>query len=150
MGSSPWTSELHGRAGAGHPVPRPNRAGKTTTLRVLLGLVAPTAGHATFGGVPYRELPDPVSRVGAQPEGSGAHPGRKAVDHLRLLTTVAGLPAARAEEVLEVVGLTGAAQRRVRGFSPAEGGVVLFELVPVRSNLEDVFLELTSSQGARP
>ena len=95
----------------------PNGAGKTTTLRVLLGLVAPTSGTATFGGVPYRELRDPIVQVGAQLEGSGAHPGRRAIDHLRLQTTAAGLPPGRAPEVLEVVGLTDAAQRRVRGFS---------------------------------
>lgn len=95
----------------------PNGAGKTTTLRALLGLVSPTSGTATIGGLPYRELSDPIKRVGAQLEGSGAHPGRKAIDHLRLLATAGALPLSRAEEVLENVGLTDAAQRRVRGFS---------------------------------
>jgi ABC-2 type transport system ATP-binding protein len=95
----------------------PNGAGKTTTLRMLLGLVAPDAGTATIGGRPYRELPDPVRRVGAVLEAGGFHPGRSARDHLRVLATAAGLAPGRVEEVLEQTGLAGAARRRVGGFS---------------------------------
>jgi ABC-2 type transport system ATP-binding protein len=95
----------------------PNGAGKTTTLRMLLGLVTPTAGTAGFGGRPYRELPDPVRRVGAVLEASGFHPGRSARDHLPVLTTAAGLDPRRADQVLEQTGLAGGARRRVGGFS---------------------------------
>ena len=95
----------------------PNGAGKTTTLRMLLGLVAPTSGTATIDGRPYRELADPVRRVGAVLEASGFHPGRSARDHLRVLATAAGLPSGRVGEVLGQVGLTGAGRRRVGGFS---------------------------------
>jgi ABC-2 type transport system ATP-binding protein len=95
----------------------PNGAGKTTTLRMLLGLVAPDAGTATIGGRPYRELPDPVRRVGAVLEAGGFHPGRSARDHLRVMATAAGLAPGRVEEVLEQTGLAGAARRRVGGFS---------------------------------
>jgi len=95
----------------------PNGAGKTTTLRMILGLVVPTSGRATVLGRPYRELSRPVTRVGAVLEASGFHPGRRAVDHLRVHATAAGLPAARVGEVLEVVGLSGSARRRVKGFS---------------------------------
>jgi ABC-2 type transport system ATP-binding protein len=94
----------------------PNGAGKTTTLRMLLGLVAPTSGTATIDGRPYRELADPVRRVGAVLEASGFHPGRSARDHLRVLATAAG-PAPRVDEVLEQTGLAAAARRRVGGFS---------------------------------
>jgi ABC-2 type transport system ATP-binding protein len=95
----------------------PNGAGKTTTLRMLLGLVAPTSGSATVGGRPYRELPDPLRRVGAVLEAGGFHPGRTARDHLRVLATAAGLAQGRVDQVLDQVGLAGAAGRRVGGFS---------------------------------
>jgi ABC-2 type transport system ATP-binding protein len=95
----------------------PNGAGKTTTLRMLLGLVTPTAGAARIDGRPYRELAEPVRHVGAVLEASGFHPGRSARNHLRVVATAAGLPSARADEVLAQVGLAEAARRRVGGFS---------------------------------
>jgi ABC-2 type transport system ATP-binding protein len=95
----------------------PNGAGKTTTLRMLLGLVTPTSGTATVGGRPYRELADPLRRVGAVLEAGGFHPGRTARDHLRVLATAAGLAPGRVDQVLDQVGLAGAAGRRVGGFS---------------------------------
>jgi ABC-2 type transport system ATP-binding protein len=95
----------------------PNGAGKTTTLRTLLGLVSPTAGTAEIDGRPYRELADPVRHVGAVLEASSFHPGRSARNHLRVVATAAGLPLARADAVLDQVGLTTAAHRRVGGFS---------------------------------
>jgi ABC-2 type transport system ATP-binding protein len=95
----------------------PNGAGKTTTLRMLLGLVTPTAGSARIDGKPYRELADPVRHVGAVLEASSFHPGRSARNHLRVVATAAGLPLARADEVLAQAGLAEAAHRRVGGFS---------------------------------
>ena len=74
----------------------PNGAGKTTTLRMLLGLVAPSCGTATIGGTQYDELPEPVRQVGAVLEASGYHPGRTALDHLRILATASRLPHGRA------------------------------------------------------
>src|SRR5215216_415475 len=50
----------------------PNGAGKITTLRMLLGLVAPTSGTAEVGGRPYRDLPDPARRVGAYSRPAGS------------------------------------------------------------------------------
>jgi ABC-2 type transport system ATP-binding protein len=95
----------------------PNGAGKTTTLRMLLGLVAPSAGAATFGGAPYRDLPAPHRQVGAVLDAVGFHPGRRGRDHLRVLATAGGLPADRVDTVLDQVGLTDAGQRRVKGYS---------------------------------
>ena len=95
----------------------PNGAGKTTTLRMLLGLVAPTAGTATVGGRRYVDLDQPAAQVGAVLEASSFHPGRRAVDHLRILASAAGLGASRVHTALDQVGMTEHAHRRVGGFS---------------------------------
>jgi ABC-2 type transport system ATP-binding protein len=95
----------------------PNGAGKTTTLRMLLGLVTPTSGVATIGGVPYGQIQQPMRTVGAVLEASSFHPGRTARNHLRVYAAASGIPDHRADEVLAQVGLTDAANRKVRGFS---------------------------------
>ena len=95
----------------------PNGAGKTTTLRILLGLVRPTSGTALVNGMPYGRLAHPTSMVGAALEATGFHPGRTARDHLRVLARPHGIPSSRVDAVLEEVGLTDAARRRVGGFS---------------------------------
>ena len=95
----------------------PNGAGKTTTLRMALGLVRPTAGEALIDGRRYAELDRPRRVVGAQLEATGFHPGRRGRDHLRILAHTADVPEARVDEVLELVGLTDAADRRVSGYS---------------------------------
>ncbi len=95
----------------------PNGSGKTTTLRMVLGLVAPTAGEALIGGVPYRQLDQPRRRVGALLESTGFHPGRRARDHLRVLAAADSIPDRRVDEVLGQVDLSAAAGRRARGFS---------------------------------
>ena len=95
----------------------PNGAGKTTTLRTLLGLTRPTSGSATIGGKAYAQLDDPLRHVGAVLEASNFYPGRSARDHLRVQASASGLAASRVNEVLELVDLGGAADRRVGGFS---------------------------------
>jgi ABC-2 type transport system ATP-binding protein len=95
----------------------PNGAGKTTTLRMLLGLVQPTAGTATIGGRSYGSLPAPQRAVGALLEASDVHPGRTGRDHLRVLALSAGVPDARVDELLALVGLSDAARRRAGGYS---------------------------------
>lgn len=95
----------------------PNGAGKTTTLRMILNLVTPTSGTATIGGQRYSDLADPVREVGAILEASSAHKGRTGRNHLRVICAAAGLPLSRADEMLELVGLTPAAKRKFRGYS---------------------------------
>src|SRR5258705_2035365 len=95
----------------------PNGAGKTTTLRMVLNVVRPTAGTATIGGRGYADLNDPVRRVGAILEASGAHRGRSGRNHLRMLCDAAGIPASRADDVLEMVHLSAAADRKFKGYS---------------------------------
>jgi ABC-2 type transport system ATP-binding protein len=95
----------------------PNGAGKTTTLRLLLGLATPDAGTATIGGLPYQRRPQPARHVGAALEASSFHPGRTARGHLRVYAPQVGVPDSRCDEVLAMVGLSEAADRRAGGFS---------------------------------
>lgn len=95
----------------------PNGAGKTTTLRMLLGLIEPTLGSATFDGKPYRDLRDPRSQVGAVLEASGMHPGRSGYNHLRVIQRAAGFSAGRVDEVLAMVDLKHDSSRRVGKYS---------------------------------
>ena len=95
----------------------PNGAGKTTTLRILLGLTLPGSGSATVAGQWYRELDEPVRQVGAVLEGPQFHPGRTGRNHLRVIATAAGLPKSRVDEVLRLVELNGAGEKRVKAYS---------------------------------
>ncbi|GGV32008.1 ABC transporter ATP-binding protein [Kitasatospora herbaricolor] len=95
----------------------PNGAGKTTTLRMILGLDAPDGGTATVSGVPFRDHPRGLHHAGALLDAQQVHGGRTAAAHLAALARSNGIAARRVEEVLEEVGLAGAARRRVGGFS---------------------------------
>ncbi|GAA4800242.1 ABC transporter ATP-binding protein [Streptomyces ziwulingensis] len=95
----------------------PNGAGKSTTLRMILGLDRPDGGEARIDGDAYPRLGYPLRRVGALLEAKAVHGGRTARNHLRWLAQTNRLPARRVDEVLDEVGLTGAARRRAGGFS---------------------------------
>jgi ABC-2 type transport system ATP-binding protein len=95
----------------------PNGAGKTTTLRILLGLVTPDSGTATINGHVYGQLPEPLHQVGAVLEATGFHPGRTARAQLRIQALAAEADPSRIADVLDLVGLADAADRRIGGFS---------------------------------
>jgi ABC-2 type transport system ATP-binding protein len=99
----------------------PNGSGKTTTMRCVLGLARPTSGTATVLGRPYRELAEPMRRVGALIDPRARHPGRTAYRHLLALAQSNRLPPARVDDVIDLVGLESVADDRVRGFSLGMG-----------------------------
>ena len=99
----------------------PNGAGKSTTLRMVLGLDQPTAGSVTVNGRAYASLRRPLFDVGAMLEGKAIHPGRNARDHLRALAQSNGIATSRVAEVLDIVGLSDVAGRRVGTFSLGMG-----------------------------
>ncbi len=95
----------------------PNGAGKSTTMRMVLGLTRPDTGSATIDGRAYHQLTYPVRHVGALLETSAPHRSMTAADHLRWLAQSNRIARQRVGEVLETVGLTSAAKRRIGTFS---------------------------------
>lgn len=96
----------------------PNGAGKTTTMRIMVGLTAPSRGHATVGGHRYAEIPNPGRHVGVLLDASAQHGGRTGREVLTIGATTMGLPQSRVDEMLEMVSLSPAeSKRRVRNYS---------------------------------
>ena len=95
----------------------PNGAGKSTALRCLLGLVNPTSGAAQINGGPYSALHDPIKKVGAVLDSRGFHPGLTAMQNLKVMASASGIDFGRISEVLKVVDLEGATNKRTKGFS---------------------------------
>ena len=99
----------------------PNGSGKSTTMRMVMGLDGPDEGEVLVNGRPYRDLGWPLEEVGALLEARAIHPGRRVVDHLRVLAKAGRIPRARVEEVLELVGLSAVAGRRAGKLSLGMG-----------------------------
>ncbi|MFJ7415559.1 ATP-binding cassette domain-containing protein [Streptomyces sp. NPDC098077] len=92
------------------------RSGKTTALRLMLELDA-GRGVAYFRGRPLHRIAHPAREVGVLLGDVPGHPSRTARGQLRMLCAAAGVPAARADEVLEVVGLAGLGDQRLGALS---------------------------------
>ena len=99
----------------------PNGAGKSTTIRMIMGLDAPTSGSVTVNGKSYHHHAAPLHEVGALLEAKAVHTGRTAYNHLLALALTTGIPRHRVDEVIELVGLTDVARKRVGGFSLGMG-----------------------------
>src|SRR3954453_13687769 len=99
-----------------------NGAGKSTALRILLGLTRPTAGSATIDGGSYGDLPHPLRTIGALVDPNVFHPGRSGRNALRVLGRAAEIPDRRVDEGLGLGALAGAAGGRGGG-APRTPGV---------------------------
>ncbi|HWE15299.1 MAG TPA: ATP-binding cassette domain-containing protein [Solirubrobacteraceae bacterium] len=99
----------------------PNGAGKSTTMRLILGLDRPTSGTTTVNGKQYRDLPAPLHEIGALLEARAIHTGRSAYHHLVAMAQTHGIGRKRVDEVIDLVGLSEVARKRVGGFSLGMG-----------------------------
>jgi ABC-2 type transport system ATP-binding protein len=99
----------------------PNGAGKSTTMRMMVGLDRPSSGSVLINKKRYAEHAAPLNEVGALLEARAIHPGRSARNHLLSLALTCGISRARVDQVLDMVGLTEVAQKRVGGFSLGMG-----------------------------
>jgi ABC-2 type transport system ATP-binding protein len=99
----------------------PNGAGKSTTMRLILGLDAPDEGRALIAGKSYREYEAPLHEVGALLEARSVHPGRSAYNHLLTLAQTHGIGRDRVRELIDLVGLSAVANKRVGTFSLGMG-----------------------------
>ncbi|MUT66105.1 ATP-binding cassette domain-containing protein [Paenibacillus sp. NEAU-GSW1] len=96
----------------------PNGAGKTTTIRMLLGLIKPSAGSVHLFGKPlHKERLAILRKVGSLVEYPSNYGHLTAIDNLEAIRRIIGVPKSRIDQVLEIVGLTEAARRSVKGYS---------------------------------
>ncbi len=129
----------------------PNGSGKSTTMRIILGLDAPTSGTALVNGQRYATIDRPIHTVGALLDAGTMHGGRSAADHLRCLARSNGIGRRRVAEVLDEVGLTVVAAKRIGGLSLGmrqrlgiagallgDPGVLLFDEPVNGLDLEDI------------
>ncbi len=95
----------------------PNGSGKSTLLSIICGLRQQSSGVVSLSGERYSDMVDPVLRVGAFLSAEWLDAARSARENLKILAQAAGIDASRVEEVIEICGLSAAADRLVKGFS---------------------------------
>ena len=95
----------------------PNGSGKTTTLRMLLGLITPTGGNAQVLGEPISHPERYLDRVGAMIEGPAFYPALSGAENLKFLATLGGLSTDRVQGLLDRVGLGDRAKSKYKTYS---------------------------------
>ncbi len=94
-----------------------NGAGKSTTMKMIVGLVRPDRGTAAIDGRPFIDLPNPTRVVGTLLDASAMHPGRSGRSTLTIAAQIAGVHTKRVEYLLDLVGIADAADKRVGTYS---------------------------------
>jgi ABC-2 type transport system ATP-binding protein len=95
----------------------PNGSGKSTTMRCMVGLDRFEGGSTSFAGRSFSELATPLHEVGILLDAGYVHPARSGRNHLRWLAVSNGIPTSRVDEVLQLVGMTDAADKKLRSYS---------------------------------
>ena len=95
----------------------PNGSGKTTTMRMLLGLITPTTGQGHILGEPIEHPERYLSRVGAMIEGPAFYPALSGHENLMVLAKLGGFPIERVQILLEKVGLAARGKSKYKTYS---------------------------------
>lgn len=95
----------------------PNGSGKTTTMRMLLGLITPTTGQGYILGEPIEHPEKYLSRVGAMIEGPAFYPALSGYENLMVLAKLGGFPIERVQVLLEKVGLGDRGKSKYKTYS---------------------------------
>ena len=95
----------------------PNGSGKTTTMRMLLGLISHTGGNGEVLDASIDEPEKYLSRVGAMIEGPAFYPALTGAENLRVLATLGGFPQERVQTLLNQVGLGDRAKSKYKTYS---------------------------------
>ena len=130
----------------------PNGAGKSTTMRMIIGLDAPTSGTITVNGASFAGFARPLHEVGALLEARAVHTGRSARNHLLAMAATTGIAESRVDQVIDMVGLTGVANKRAGGFSLGMGqrlGIAAALLADPRTLILDEPVNGLDPEGVR-
>ncbi|MGI9226967.1 MAG: ABC transporter ATP-binding protein [Candidatus Nanopelagicaceae bacterium] len=95
----------------------PNGSGKTTTIRMLLGLIKPSTGTGSIIGNSIAHPEKYLKEVGAMIEGPAFYPALSGLENLKVLAKLGGIPMERCEELIDLVGLSGRGKDKYKTYS---------------------------------
>ena len=95
----------------------PNGSGKSTTMRCMVGLDRFERGATTFAGQPYAAMKSPLHEVGLLLDAGFVHPARSGRNHLRWMAATNRIASSRVDDVLDLVGMSDAADKKLRSYS---------------------------------